>query len=54
MAKPQSRTVTLTNDEWEEIRVAADRAGFGSRGRGRWMVDRAKKENAKSERKSDG
>jgi hypothetical protein len=49
MTDLKSRTVKLTDDDWDEIGKAAVDMGFGERGRGRAMVKLAKDQNLKSE-----
>ena len=43
MEERKSRTISLTDDDWQVIAEAAERLGFGPRGRGRAMVFLAKR-----------
>lgn len=55
MAKREwkSRTLSLTDEEWEVIRLAAVKRGFGEKGRGRAIVQLCREEIARPTAKPD-
>lgn len=52
MTDAKSRTLKLTDEEWDEITEAAVRRGFTERGRGKLLVQLAREDNARAKREA--
>ena len=50
MGDVKSRTISLTDEDWEAITAAAVKMGFGEKGRGKALVKLARDELARDER----
>ena len=53
MTTLKSRTITVSDEDWDAIGEASKSLGFGERGRGKAMVKLARDHNGNAETKTD-